>query len=245
MNIIKTNTMKEAYEQLILKLLDEPLIDGTKELMHCCLSIQHPEINNFEFPFRKISETYANAELQWYWSANNSCQDIGKYAKTWLKLSDDGLTNNSAYGYILERKYNFDQIQQIIELLRQQPNSRRAVLNISDPTINRITTKDMQCTIALQFLIRDNKLHCTTYMRSNDVYFGLPYDYIYFISIFQYIANKLNIERGSYTHIVTSLHMYEKDIDKFRTTTANAVSIDLNKLIGDNYEIEKHNNVGS
>ena len=148
----------------------------------------------------------------------------------WLSLSDDGITNNSAYGYILFKKYNFNQLEQIIELLKNDNSSRRAVLNISDPTINRITTKDMQCTIAIQFLIRKNKLNMTVYMRSNDVYFGFPYDYIFFETIHQYISEKLNVNVGKYTHIVTSLHMYNRDINHFLQQKENKISIDMKKI---------------
>ena len=154
----------------------------------------------------------------------------------WLNLTDDGITNNSAYGYILEKKYTYDQIKQIIDLLKKDPTSRRAVLNISDPTLNKIETKDLQCTIALQFLIRNNKLEETVYMRSNDVYFGLPYDYIYFITLGKYIASKLNLELGKYTHHATSMHMYLRDEDKFVEKDKKIINIDYQKIIKEKYE---------
>jgi thymidylate synthase len=188
---------------------------------------EEPSLNNISFPYKNISEKYSDAELKWYWSGDNSCHEIGKYAKMWLKLSDDGITNNSAYGYILFKKYGFNQLEQIIQLLENDKNSRRAVLNISDPEINRITTKDMQCTIAIQFLVRNNKVNMTVYMRSNDVYFGLPYDYIFFETIHQYICKRLNLNVGIYTHIATSLHMYERDIAKFKIENTNKISISL------------------
>lgn len=235
MIIIEKDNISDVYEELLNKLQKQEIVGNTKEINNCCLIVHNPTLTNFYLPNRKISEKYANAELEWYWSGDNSCENIGKYAKMWLQLSDDGKTNNSAYGYILEKKYGFDQIQQIIELLKKDPNSRRAVLNISDPSINRITTKDMQCTIALQFLIRNNELQMTVYMRSNDVYFGLPYDYIYFVSVGQYIANKLNINFGLYTHHATSLHMYLRDVDKF-VKHNQITNIDINSIIRRNYE---------
>lgn len=51
----------------------------------------------------------------------------------WNKLSDDGITANSAYGYILQKKHGFNQIEKIIELLKVDPYSRRAVMNINVP----------------------------------------------------------------------------------------------------------------
>lgn len=237
MKVIKGNTITDVYKELIDYLLSESFEcnNGTKEIENGILEILNPSLENINFPYRHISTKYSDAELEWYWKAHNSCDEIGKFAKMWLNLTDDGKTNNSAYGYILFKKYNFNQLEQIIELLKKDIDSRRAVLNISDPTINRITTKDMQCTIGLQFLIRNNKLNMTVYMRSNDVYFGLPYDYIFFESIHQYIFMRLKecyseLKLGSYTHIATSLHMYNRDVEKFKTQKSNFISIDMDKI---------------
>ena len=235
MIIIEKNNISDVYKELLNTLQKQEVVGNTKEINNCCLIVHNPTLVNFYLPNRKISEKYANAELEWYWSGDNSCKTIGKFAKMWLDLTDDGETNNSAYGYIIQKKYGFDQLQQIIELLKKDKNSRRAVLNISDPSINRITTKDMQCTIALQFLIRNNELQMTVYMRSNDIYFGLPYDYIYFVSIGQYIANKLNINFGLYTHHATSMHMYLRDEEKF-IEHKQITNIDFDKIIRSNYD---------
>lgn len=245
MIVIEDYGIERTYERLIRSLLNYGEDVGeTLECNNCCLVVHRPTLDHFWFPGKKLSEDYANAELKWYWSADNSCKTIGEHAKMWLKISDDGETSNSAYGYILHKKYGFDQLQQVIELLKKDATSRRAVLNISDPTIDRIKTKDMQCTIALQFLIRKGGLEETVYMRSNDVNFGLPYDYIYFVSIGQYIAEQLGIELVKYTHHATSMHMYKKDIKKFEEKNFQMVSVDTEKIIKENYDYEKqkHNN---
>lgn len=231
MKIIKGLTIQQVYKKLIKSLKRQNIINGTKEINNCCLVVKNPTIRNYYLPYRDMSEKYLLAESEWYWSGDNRCETIGKHAKMWLKLSDDGITNNSAYGYILEKKYGFDQIQQIITLLRQDTFSRRAVLNISDPSIDRINTKDMQCTIAIQFLVRHNRLEETVYMRSNDVFFGLPYDYFYFVSLGQYIASKLNLKLGLYTHHATSMHMYLRDEKKFINYQRKYINIDINELI--------------
>ena len=240
MRIFESMNIADVYKDLVVALKSAKVVGSTKEINNCCLIVHNPNTNCVYFPNRQISEDYANAELAWYWSADNSCETIGKHAKMWLRLSDDGMTNNSAYGYIIHKKYGFDQLQQIIELLRNDPTTRRAVLNISDPAINRITTKDMQCTIALQFLIRDEQLEMTVYMRSNDIYFGLPYDYIYFVSIGEYIAKQLNRKLSLYTHHATSMHMYLKDEEKFKQHF-QVSKFEVDKIIERNYDDDKTN----
>lgn len=239
MEIFKCETIDEAYRRMIERLkYFSNRVGNTREIENAIIQINRPSLENITFPFRVISENYSNAELKWYWSADNSCETIGKHAKLWLRLSDDGKTNNSAYGYILHKKYGFDQLQQIVEVLRKDPNSRRAVLNISDPTIDRVNTKDMQCTVAVQFLLRNNKLNTTVTMRSNDVIFGFPYDYIYFMTLTKYVAEKLNVEVGTYTHQAISLHLYEKDIDKL-VEHNQIITVPYEKIIEENYEAKK------
>ena len=238
MKIFEHDTIAECYKELVESLKTATQVGKTKEITNCCLVVHNPSINDIYFPYRNISEKYSKAELKWYWSADNSCETIGKFAKMWLALSDDGKTNNSAYGYILFEKYGFDQLQQIIELLKNDNETRRAVLNISDPAIDRIKTKDMQCTIAIQFLIRNNALEETVYMRSNDVYFGLPYDYIFFVSLGHYISTKLGIKFGKYTHHATSMHMYDRDIEKF-VEHDNHIDFKIDEIIKENYKYEK------
>ena len=216
MEVIKGKLMYDVYGKLIEKLKSSDAIDnGTREIENCILQVTQPRLWDLSFKYREISEKYAIEELKWYWSADNRCETIGQHAKMWLRLTDDGVTNNSAYGYILFKKYGKNQLEEVIKELRKNKDSRRAVLNISDPAIDRINTKDMQCTIAIQFTIRNNKLNTTVYMRSNDVYFGLPYDYIFFMSLAYYAAHQLNLDIGTYTHVATSMHMYNRDYDKF------------------------------
>jgi len=160
---------------------------------------------------RNTSLTYLLAETVWYLSGRNDVKFIGQFAKLWTKLTDDGVTNNSAYGYILQSKHGFNQITRVIELLKADPNSRRAVMNINVPNKHVIETKDEPCTICLEYIIRDNKLHCTAVMRSNDINYGLPYDFTFFVLLQKYIANELGLEAGTYTHFAMSIHYYIRD----------------------------------
>ena len=225
--------MNKIYLDLCKKLITAPIVGNTKELNNYKFELK--DITKSIITIRNISKKYLLAELLWYINERNDKEFIGQFASLWNNISDDGMTSNSAYGYILGKKYGFNQIEQIIELLQKDPNSRRAVLNISDPSINRINTKDMQCTVCLQFLLRNNKLYCTTYMRSNDIWFGLPYDVVYFTFLQKYIAYRLNVGYGTYTHFVGSMHMYLRDEVNIKQMIENVSehSFDINywKLI--------------
>lgn len=185
------------------------------------------EINNFKvtlndideniISIRDLSPCYLLGEWLWYFMGRNDVDFISAFGSMWRRLSDDGKTNNSAYGYIMQYKFGFNQIDKIIELLRKDPSSRRAVININTPNKRVIETKDEPCTIALQFLIRNGRLNLTAMMRSNDIYLGFPYDVAFFTELQKYIADQLGIGYGTYTHFATSLHVYDRDVDKINS----------------------------
>ena len=231
MRLIQARTITEAYSCLVNAVITEgEKVGDTREIQNCIVEIANPHAGKILFTRRKISDEYMNAELQWYWSGDNSCKNIGSYAKMWLRLTDDGETNNSAYGYIIQNKFGRDQLKEIIELLRHDPNSRRAVLNISDPFLDKEKTKDYQCTIALQFLVRKGELHETVFMRSNDIILGFPYDYCFFVSVGQYIADELNLRFVKYTHHATSMHLYDRDCKKIVSKQSVGNFIDMKKI---------------
>lgn len=185
---------------------------NTKELCNYMFTVDDLDCEYISLETGKTNLTYLAAELLWYWSARNDINFIGKFGSMWNKLSDDGATANSAYGYILQRKHGFNQIERIIELLQKDPYSRRAVLNINVPNYEVIDTKDEPCTVCLDYQIRNNKLQCTCVMRSNDMNFGLRNDLGFFISLQKYIARRLGVEVGSYNHFAMSIHVYDRDI---------------------------------
>lgn len=221
------DNINSLYHDLVMSLKVRGHDTGdTKELLNVMFSLD--DINNNVITTRNISYKYALAELIWYFSGDNSVKFIGQFANLWKKITDDGITNNSAYGFILKEKFGFDQIEKIIELLKKDKNSRRAVLNINTPNERVIETKDEPCTISIQFFIRDNKLYCTTVMRSNDIWFGLPYDAIFFTELQKYVAHRLSCEYGAWTHFVGSMHVYKRDLDKIKRLTEDETKYKFN-----------------
>jgi len=219
MFFIKDDNMNGIYYKLAKQVLNQGMsVNGTRELQNVSFELTNPLKNitqNRSQAKYGVSLYYALGELVWYFTSSNSMKFISKFGKMWEKLSDDGKTNNSAYGYRLQTQFGFNQIKTIERLLKKDKYSRRAVLNINTPNKNVYETNDEPCTIALQFLIRDNRLNLTTIMRSNDLWFGTPYDVLFFTSLQRIIANDLKIEMGSYYHFATSMHIYERNVKDF------------------------------
>lgn len=216
-NIVnEVNTLDEAWRKWY------NLLNGTKdshesrdgdvhsEILNAITVIKDPTKNIMKDPVRNLSMRYGIGELLWYLSANNKLSQIQKYTKGWDRMTDDGVTVNSNYGYCVTKKYGFDQLEFVINELKKNPNSRRAVIHIKEPTDK--PSNDVNCTVCLQFFIREGKLYMTTYMRSNDVWFGFPYDVFQFTCLQIYLSMVLEVELGTYTHIAGSLHLYERNV---------------------------------
>jgi len=168
---------------------------------------------------RNFSVSYFIAETLWYLSGNDSTDWISYYASFWKGISDDGVTANSAYGARIFRPHGriagggIVQWDYVKEELRKDPDSRRAVIHIRTPDDSLHAVKDVPCTLALQFFIREGKLHLHVNMRSSDIILGIAYDVPAFTTMQEIMANELGVELGEYVHTSNSLHCYERDFE--------------------------------
>ncbi len=149
-------------------------------------------------------------ELLWYLSGSNSLDFISYYIHEYKKLTDDGLTIYGGYGPRLFNKNGQNQIRNVIDRLREKPDSRRAVIQLFDADDVTAIAKDIPCTCTLQFFVRNRKLQMFTNMRSNDAFLGLPHDVFAFTMLQEIIARSLAVDVGTYYHSVGSLHLYQK-----------------------------------
>lgn len=108
-----------------------------------------------------------------------------------------------------------------VESLKRDKDTRQAVLRFSLPEHFWMGNKDQTCTLNGNFLIRNDELHFSVVMRSNDLTLGLVYDLPWFCSLMDKMIEELKptyttLKKGHYTHFVHSLHIYEKDEEKVK-----------------------------
>jgi thymidylate synthase len=152
----------------------------------------------------------ALGELCWYLSGSNRTQDIAYYVNYYRKLDEDGVI----FGGYGPRLFSFDgvnQVEYVIRTLRNTPSSRKAVIQLFDHQDVTEDHADVPCTCTLQYLLRNGCLSAITYMRSNDVFRGLPHDIFCFTMLQELIARSVGVELGPYHHMAGSLHMYDDD----------------------------------
>lgn len=223
---IATKTADEAWQlwfrnfrQQAEQGKEEQSRDGeiVAEAINSTTIIADPTRNIVKSEDRKMPMRYAVGELLWYLSGSDRLEDIRKFSTVWDRMSDDGETVNSAYGNRIFNKFGFNQLSYVLKTLSKNPESRQAVVHIKDPVdYTEHSTKDVPCTVALQYLVRNGKLYASTFMRSNDLWMGFPYDVFSFTSIQMILAFQLGLDIGSYTHFVGSLHLYKRDYETWK-----------------------------
>ena len=232
----------EAYEIELAQVLYDPDFEtrprGLKirENLNVKIEILNPYLNLFKNEVRSIPLNYLAHELILYFSGTNSAEDFVKASPFWNKIKNTDNTVNSAYGHLL---FNLGQWYWAKFSLCKDKDSRQAIMHYNRPEHLNEDSKDIPCTISSQFFIRNNKLYLTTYMRSNDIFFGMTFDIPFFMLLMQCMKLELlleypNLELGSYTHFAGSLHVYEKDFEILDRMLSGNFSDDKMPLIKTN-----------
>lgn len=228
-NTFSAIDIDEIYYNILEKLINwpdyitKPRELTTYELLNTTIEIKEPRRRIITYKHRQLSLTYLAGELAFYLSGSRSLKFISHYSKFWNKISDNGRTVNSCYGYKLFKKRTRDitQYEYAREQLYKDIDTRKAVMIIYTSENTNLHTHDNPCTMYLQFFIRDWQLILHTYMRSSDVWFGVAYDIPFFTVVQELMLIHLKImdcekfEKlmlGSFYLHTGSLHLYAHNL---------------------------------
>lgn len=128
------------------------------------------------------------------------------------KVMPDG-TVEYMYG---SRWKEHNQIHNVVQRLRGNPNSKRAIIQTWMPYDSEPGRSDVPCNTNYMFLGRNGVLDMTATIRSNDILRGTKYDYPLAGFMHQVVSGLTGQKPGKLVFHVNSLHVYEKDIDKLR-----------------------------
>ena len=185
----------------------------TKAIFNVGFQIENPLDNLITDKNRDWSLTYAFAEWQWYLSADRSVYKLkelyGSVPKIWQNIADENGLVNSNYGAYW---FGNNQYDKVVDILKKDPESRRASLSIYNADNIDQYEKDTPCTYAINFTILNNKLNMTVMMRSNDLWFGFCNDQYCFSKLQEKMSKDLDVEVGTYFHFVNNLHIYNRHL---------------------------------
>lgn len=166
-------------------------------------------------------------ESLWMLAGRRDVEPLAYYNSKMREFSDDGDTYYGAYGHRWRKHFGVDQLTKIVEELKEDPNSRRVVLQIWDAETDlglEIKTKDKPCNTQAYFAIRCEHNHpesgegygmqyldMTVCNRSNDMVWGmLGANVVHFSFLQEWLANQLEVQVGQYHQFTNNLHVYKE-----------------------------------
>lgn len=171
-------------------------------------------------PERSLNYRFMAAEARWILNGSDRVSEIAAYNSRIAAFSDDGERFFGAYG----PPYR-DQLPYVVQKLMDDPDSRQAGMTLWRP--RPPATKDVPCTVALFFQLRDGELNVHVFMRSSDAWLGLPYDIFNFAMLGYDVLGFVNLRRAGSLNLpplrpgtlfltTASSHLYERDLGPAR-----------------------------
>ena len=209
-------TVSDIRQYFIDELHDEAFTEDrtgqkTIELLGASFLADQPSI------FGTPSEKYIDAEIDWYSSGSTNINDIHPDKEppaAWMYAANIHGEINSNYGHLIWSSKYHDQYQNVLDELISNPDSRRASMIYTRPSIwseyDENGKNDFICTNAVTYYIRNDELQAVVQMRSNDVVFGYKNDIAWQNHVLELLASDLDINPGFIQWQVQNLHVYER-----------------------------------
>lgn len=120
--------------------------------------------------------------------------------------------NGSAINKDVWVRKEFDQVQRAIDMLKNNPNSRRIVVSAWHPGL----LGEMglpPCHIMYVFNVANGKLNCHLTQRSGDIALGIPFNLACYSALTMAIAQEVGLEPGTFAHTIVDAHIYENHVE--------------------------------
>jgi thymidylate synthase len=230
--------------------LQESRDQPTRELLHVVFTITDPR-QRLVFG-RAINPAFAVAEVIWIMAGANDSSFLRFWNPRMMQFTDDDKQRfHGAYGYrlgiqprlddvvvgqlrheLVPGQQRLDQIKSAYEALQHTPHSRQVVLQIwnsaQDLPNPGPRSRDVPCNLMSHLLLRNGRLDWLQVMRSNDLMWGTPYNFVQFTTMQEIIAGWLGVEVGTYHHLSDSLHVYERHWRELDSISSEIVDVPVN-----------------
>ncbi len=168
-------------------------------------------------------------ELLWFLKGETNIAYLKENGvKIWDEWADENGDLGPVYGHQW-RNWNseeIDQITEVIETLKTNPNSRRMLVSAWNPCVLPDTTKSFAenvangkvalppCHAFFQFYVANGKLSCQLYQRSADIFLGVPFNIASYALLTMMIAQVCDLQPGDFIHTFGDAHIYNNHIDQ-------------------------------
>ncbi len=227
--------LQDSFKKM-LKLLDKEkfVMSGNMKTVELIAPqfVLNPRQPILKFPSRQTNEEYVKKEIAWYESQSLSIIGYVDDVKIWNEVCSktENKLVNSNYGWCIYSDENYNQYENCLKKLAEDPTTRQAVMIYQRPSMhiewNDMGKHDFICTDGVQIMIRNRKLIYIVKQRSCDAIFGFFNDFAWHCHVYQKFFNdmkkqKINkearkIKYGSIIYIPFSFHVYERHFDLLR-----------------------------
>lgn len=164
---------------------------------------------------------------------NNNFSDKN-FSDLWTGTKNAKIRNGFELVSVEDTNKGIDQIANVIEQIKTNPNSRRLIVNAWN--VGEIDKMALPpCHMSFQFYVSNNKLSCQLYQRSGDIFLGIPFNIASYSLLTHMIAQVCDLEVGSFVHTIGDAHIYLNHLDQVREqlsrTSFDLPTLELDKTI--------------
>ena len=211
-----------------LELLDHVLTKGTDRSDRTgtgTLSVFGAQLRfslNPTFPLLTTKKLHLRSiiyELLWFLKGDTNIKYLNDHkVSIWDEWADEDGNLGRVYGaqwtdWTNSQGESLNQIAQVVESLKNNPNSRRHIVCAWNPgEINQMALPP--CHALFQFYVANGKLSCQLYQRSADLFLGVPFNIASYALLTQMIAQVCDLEAHEFVHTFGDLHLYKNHLDQ-------------------------------
>ncbi len=160
-------------------------------------------------------------ELLWFLRGDTNVHYLQEHGvRIWNEWADENGDLGPVYGHQWRSwpDYNggtIDQIQNVLDLIRNHPDSRRMIVSAWNPAeVEQMALPPCHC--LFQFYVADGKLSLQLYQRSADTFLGVPFNIASYALLLQMMAQVSGLEPGDFIHTTGDTHLYLNHLDQAR-----------------------------
>lgn len=214
----------QQYLDLLHRILEEGMVKtdrtgtGTKSIFG------HQMRFNLEdgFPVLTTKKLHLKSiiyELLWFLKGDTNVKYLQEHGVSiWNEWADENGDLGPVYGHQWRswpdhRGGTIDQIQNVIDLIKHYPDSRRMLVTAWNPAdISEMALPPCHC--LFQFYVADGRLSLQLYQRSADTFLGVPFNIASYALLLQMMAQVTGLKAGDFIHTTGDTHLYLNHIEQ-------------------------------
>ncbi len=228
---MRSTTLDRTYRNLLMSILAEGIRELNERTQTHILMLEGGHSFKLDLIKGRLpvpgNRSYwprvAAAEVAWQFMGTRSPEWIlEKAPKVWQDFVEDGKLK-TAYGYRWQSHFGRDQIDMAVHELKHNPTNRQLYISAWDPATDGLGApdqpKNIPCPVGFSLTRTDDRNHCSVFMRSSDVFVGLPYDIMGYALTLDAIAAQVDCTPGTLHFTLAHAHAYEPHFKAMKECT--------------------------